>query len=104
MGALRLPVLAVVFCVFVVFSCVVVYDQGLFGFLSLAGREPWGLQILIDLGIALFFFASWMKRDARERGLPFAPYALLVLTLGSIGALAYLLHREVAARRSPVTR
>lgn len=101
---MRVVVVFVVFCVFVVFSCAVAVDQGFFGFLSLAGREPWGLQMLIDLGIALFLFSSWMKRDAKERGLPFAPYAVLVLTLGSIGALAYLLHRELRRAGAPLTR
>ena len=35
-----------------------------------------------------------MWGDARERGLPFWPYAVLGLFLGSVGPLAYLIHRE----------
>jgi hypothetical protein len=31
---------------------------------------------------------------------PFAPYVVLTLTLGSIGLLGYWLHREVRGRRA----
>jgi len=95
---LILPVLVLI--PFTAFSVWVSVTQGYTGFLSLAMREPWGLQMLLDLSISLFLFASWMRRDARERGLPFAPYVALCVALGSIGALAYLIHRELRARSS----
>jgi hypothetical protein len=89
---------------FTAFSVWVSATQGYTGFLSLAGREPWALQMLLDLSISLFLFASWMRRDARERGLPFAPYVVLCVLLGSIGALAYLVHRALRAREAPGLR
>jgi hypothetical protein len=97
---MRKAILVVVLIAFSVFSVVVTVEHGYTGFLTLAGREPWALQMLLDLVIALSLFSSWMKRDARERGLPFVPYVAAIIALGSIGALAYLLHRELKGRVS----
>lgn len=97
---MRLFALAAVFVAFGVYTLVVMSGHGPLGFLALAAREPWGMQVLLDLLLMLALFASWVVRDARERGLPAWPYVILALTLGSPGALAYLLHRELAARRS----
>ncbi len=83
---------------FTAFSSWVVVERGYFGFLTLARDDAWGLQVLLDLVIACVLYARWMIRDARERGLPSAPYLVLMVFLGSIGALAYLVHRGVAAR------
>lgn len=92
--------LALVLVPFTVFSLGVVFRQGFFGFLTLAWHEPWGMQIFLDLCIALFLVSSWIRKDARERGIPSLPYLLAIPFLGSIGALAYLVHREVAAKRA----
>lgn len=97
----RLPILIVVLVAFTLYTATVVAGHGYTGFLSLALAEPWGGQIFVDLVIALTLFLVWMLGDARERGLPAWPYALLVLTTGSIGALAYLVHREVRSARAP---
>jgi hypothetical protein len=88
----------VVLVSFSAYSTWVVVDQGYFGFLSLARREPWALQILLDLVIAAIFSATWMRRDARERGLPVWPYLVALPFLGSIASLAYLVHRAFASR------
>jgi hypothetical protein len=90
---LRLFSVIAVFAVFTIYTTLVVLDQGYFGFLELAMAGGWGEQVFIDLCIALTLFAIWMVPDARERGIPALPYFLGILTTGSVGALAYLVHR-----------
>lgn len=97
MKTISLPLLVLV--PFTAFSSWVVAQHGYLGFLTLAGREPWGLQVLLDLVIACVLVVQWMVRDARSRGLPSAPYVALTLFLGSIGPLAYLVHRGLRAPR-----
>ena len=92
---LRLFSLFVVFAAFTAYTAVVVMDHGYTGFLVLASEGGWGAQMFVDLCIALTMFLVWMVPDARERSIPIAPYALAILTTGSIGALAYLLHRTL---------
>ena len=93
---MRLPLLLTVLIGFTAWSGVLVHDRPFFEFLTLAGREPWHQQVLLDLVISLSLFLSWARRDAAARGLPYLPYLLLTLLLGSIGALSYLVHRELA--------
>ena len=89
----RLFSLIAVFIAFTAYTAVVVMDHGYTGFLTLAAEGGWGAQIFIDLCIALLLFMVWMVPDARERGIPAAPYVIAILTTGSVGALAYLVHR-----------
>lgn len=95
---MRLALIALVLAVFSLFSGYLVFQQGYFGFVYLAMREAWALQMLIDVGIACSLFLIWMVGDARARRLPIVPYVLITLALGSIGPLSYLLHRELASR------
>jgi hypothetical protein len=86
-------VAAAILAVFGVFSTWVVATQGYFGFLELAGREWWALQMLIDLVIGLAFAAGWMIGDARKRQITAWPYLVVTVFLGSIGILAYVVRR-----------
>lgn len=95
----RLALALLVLIPFALWSSLVVVDHGYFGFLELALREPWGAQVLTDLTIALVLFTSFAIPDARRRGITIWPYVVLTVLLGSIGALAYVVHREVAALR-----
>ena len=70
-------------------------NHGYTGFIELALAGGWGAQMFIDLVIALLLFTIWMVPDARERGIPFVPYVLAILATGSVGALAYLVHRTL---------
>ena len=86
------------------FVCLTVYamfTQGYFAFVPIAiefaSSSVWGVQILADFLIALSVALGWVVADARKRGLPYLPYVALTLTLGSIGPLAYLIHRERAS-------
>ena len=97
---------AVVLVAFTAFSLWVVAEDGLLGFVTLAGREPWGLQMLLDLVLAFTMLAGFLVRDARARGLSAWPYVLLIAGTGSIGALAYLVRRGLGAagrRANPAT-
>lgn len=96
-----LPIL--VLLPFTAFSVEVTLREGYFGFLSLAAREPWALQMLLDLAISFFLVGAWIRKDARERGLPSLPYLVAIAFLGSIGALAYMVHRAFADGRKPAT-
>lgn len=92
---LRTFSLFAVFSLFTVYTAIVVVEHGYTGFIELALGGGWGAQVFIDLVIALLLFMTWMIPDARERGIPGAPYAILILGAGSIGALAYLVHRTL---------
>jgi hypothetical protein len=96
---LKLVGLVVLLLAFSVFTDVLVYKDGYTGFLHLAAREPWGLQMLLDVTIALGLFVSWMIPDARRRGIVAWPYVIACVALGSIGALAYLVHRQLRELR-----
>ncbi len=85
---------------FTVFSTWVVIDGGYLGFVDLATESLWGLQVFIDLCIALSWAIGWMVQDARKRGARAWPWVLLTLGLGSIGPLSYLLFRELRGRRA----
>lgn len=89
---------------FTAYSVWVVAHHGYFGFVSLALREPWGMQMLLDLCISFFMISTWLRRDAREQGITAWPYLAGIVVLGSIGALAYLVRRGFAQkRRAPST-
>ena len=78
------------------------YHHGYVGLFQVAVATPAGIQVSVDLVVALSLVSLWMWRDARERGIAFLPFALLTATLGSIGPLCYLLRREWGAVRHAV--
>ncbi|MBL8940835.1 MAG: hypothetical protein JNM69_40200 [Archangium sp.] len=98
---MRLAVLVVVFLAFTGWSMSVVIGSGPIGFISLAGREPWAAQMLVDLSIALFVAWSWLRHDAKAHGIAAWPYIVGTLAVGSIAVLAYLIHRELKPRLAP---
>jgi hypothetical protein len=78
---------------FSVFTAIVIARYGYFGFLTLSFREPWAMQMLIDLGINCVLVGAWIRSDAPKYGIPAVPYLALLPFLGSISALAYFVHR-----------
>jgi hypothetical protein len=90
---LRLFSLIAVFAAFSIYTAIVVVNHGYTGFIELALTGGWGAQVFIDLCIALTLFLVWLVPDAREHGISAWPYAVAILTTGSVGALAYLVHR-----------
>jgi hypothetical protein len=93
---------ALVLLPFAAFSTIVVVEHGALGFVTLALREPWAMQLLLDLSIALFLVGGWIRRDARKHGIPSLPYLALLPFTGSIAALVYLVHRAI--KGVPATR
>ncbi|NVB83923.1 MAG: DUF2834 domain-containing protein [Kofleriaceae bacterium] len=87
-----------VLATFGAYSVWVVAAHGYTGFLSLAGREPWGMQMLLDLVIACSFGVGWMVRDARKHGIAAWPFVVVTVFLGSIGLLAYVARRGLLAK------
>lgn len=84
---------------FTAYSLWVIDGYGYTGFLELAGREPWALQMLLDLVMALFVALGWLRADARKRGIAAWPYVVIAVFLGSIGLLLYLVRRAIPTRR-----
>jgi len=97
---LGLLVSGIVLLAFATYTGVIVAHHGFTGFLELALQEPWGGQMFVDIVIALVLFAVWMHADAAQEQLPFWPYFIAILTTGSIGALAYLVHRNLRRLRA----
>lgn len=89
----RLFLAITAFVAFSIYTVIVVASHGYTGFLELAMGGGWGAQVFIDLCIALVLFTLWMVGDAREHAITGWPYVLAILTTGSVGALAYLVHR-----------
>lgn len=83
----------VLFADFLVFTAWVIYRYGYLGFADVFLGSALGIQVLIDLTISLALVATWMVRDARERGVAVAPYLVITLFLGSLGPLLYLVRR-----------
>lgn len=84
---------ALVLAAFGAYSLWVIAGFGYTGFLTLAAREPWAMQLLLDLVIACVFAAGWMVRDARKHGIVVWPYIVVTVLAGSIGLLAYVIRR-----------
>ena len=97
---IQLTLLGGTLLLFSAYTAAVVSGHGYLGFLELAWRDSWGGQMLVDLVIALTLFVEWMRRDAREQNIAMWPYLALLLTTGSIGALAYLVHRTARQLRA----
>lgn len=91
---------AAVLAPFFAYSVYCAETAGFFGYVPVITGSAWGIQVGLDLLLALSLFVGWMVRDAREQGLPAWPFVALILPFGSIGALAYLIVRAVKATRS----
>lgn len=82
------------------YSLWVVAGYGYTGFLAVAAREPWAMQMLIDLVLACSFGIGWMTADARKHNITTWPFVVAVVLLGSIGLLAYVARRGLGVPRT----
>jgi hypothetical protein len=90
---------------FALFTAYAVFREGYFAFVpaaaAFASGSLWGAQVTVDFLLALSIALGFVIADARRRGVAAWPFVALTLTLGSIGPLAYLLHRERSALSRP---
>lgn len=98
----RLALLVVALAAFTGYTLWVVASQGFAPLFASHAVFGWTSQVFIDLVLAVLAFNYLAVSDAKKRGIPYAPYFVATLLLGSIGVLAYLVHRELRASRVPV--
>ena len=95
----RLVILLTVLVAFTAWSSWITWEEGYWGFLTLALEERWGAQVLVDLVIMSFVAWGGIWKDARQQRITAWPYLVATLFLGSIGPLAYLVHRQLKKLR-----
>lgn len=74
------------------------WEHGFIAIFESALTSSSSLQVFVDLATSLTLVLCWLVPDARERGLPWWPFLLGTLALGSFSPLAYLVVREVSGR------
>ena len=84
-------VVAITLIAFLALTAIAVAQHSYWGIFEPQLRNFAGLQVLIDLVIALSLFLVWMWKDAKSAGRSPWPSTLLIFATGSIGALIYLL-------------
>lgn len=87
-----------ILAVFTAYSLWVIAGHGYTGFLSLAMREDWAMQLLLDLVIACSFGVGWMIHDGRKHSITTWPFVIATAFVGSIGLLGYVVWRGFGAR------
>ncbi len=88
---MRRIVLTITLIALLALTAVAVWQHGYLGVFSHQFQNMAGIQVLVDLVIALGIFLVWLWQDARSAGRNPWPWTLLILATGSIGALVYLL-------------
>jgi len=100
---MRLAAVVAIFLAFTGWTLWSVGGVGLGGLLGLLQGDPWGRQVFVDLCISITVAWTFMYSDSRARRLPFWPYVLGSVAVGSIAILAWLIHREVLMLRRQTT-
>jgi hypothetical protein len=83
--------LIVILLAFSALTVLALIHHGVTGIFSHQFVNLAGMQVFLDLVIALALFLVWMWRDARAAGRNPWPWLLLTLVVGSIGPLIYLI-------------
>ena len=97
---MRLAIAVTLFVVFTAYSSLVAVQHGPLGFLAVPAHGGWSLQVTLDLFFALGAFLTLTAADARKHGITLWPYIPATLILGSVGMLAYFVHRELRASQA----
>ena len=93
-------ILWIVLLAFSALTVIAVVNHGATGILQYQLANSAGIQVLVDLVIALAFFLVWMWNDAKKRGVSPWPWLILTLIAGSFGPLIYFLLREYQAQKN----
>jgi len=91
----KLALALVSFIGFTLYTALVAVGHGPFGFIEIVVGGGWSTQVSVDLFTALIGFFVLAVPDAKRRGFSPWPYLPAMLLLGSIGLLAYFVHREL---------
>ena len=67
-----------------------VFEHGATGIFEYQLQTSAGLQVWVDLVIAMVLFLCWMFPDARRHGRNPWPWVVITLVAGSFGPLLYL--------------
>lgn len=97
----RLALALALFVTFTLYTIVVAIEHGPLGFLAVIVEGGWSTQVFLDVVLALLGFYTLAAPDAKQHGISVWPYFVASLGLGSIGMLAYFVHREVRGLRRP---
>lgn len=84
-------VLTIVLIAFLALTASAVWQHGYLGIFTSQFETLAGMQVRVDLVIAVSLFLVWMWQDAKAAGRNPWPWLLLTLVSGSIGPLVYLL-------------
>jgi uncharacterized membrane protein YqaE (UPF0057 family) len=106
MGAMQAQKLALALALLVAFTLytvIVAVEHGPLGFLAVFEDGGWNLQVFLDLALMLLGFFTLAAPDAKRHGISHWPYFVVSIGLGSIGMLAYFVHRQLRALRQPAS-
>ncbi len=67
-----------------------VAEVGYLGIIDYQRHSPGGVQVFVDLVIALVLVLIWMVSDAKKAGRNPWPWVVVTLAAGSFGPLLYL--------------
>jgi protein-S-isoprenylcysteine O-methyltransferase Ste14 len=101
MHAQKLALALTLLVAFTLYTVMVAVEHGPLGFLAVHKEGGWNMQVFLDLVLALLGFFTLAAPDAKRHGISHWPYFVAALALGSIGMLAYFVHRELRALRQP---
>ena len=90
--------LVVTLVLFGALTSVAVWHHGYRGIFETMFQSWAGVQVLVDLVIALVLVLVWMWRDAQVLKRSVWPYVLITLVAGSFGPLLYLLTRKASGK------
>jgi hypothetical protein len=86
---------------FTLYTVIVAVEHGPLGWVAVLQQGGWNLQVFLDLVLALLGFFTLAAPDAKRHGISHWPYLVASLALGSIGMLAYFVHRQLRSLRQP---
>lgn len=85
---------------FTVLSAYALWDVGYIGIWDYQRHSSAGLQVIVDLVIAMVLILVWLVPDARKAGKNPWPWVVLTVVTGSFGPLIYLIFRKSSAEKA----